>query len=251
MQRSEIFLAAVLAVLIISGTVYETMRGAGKTAEFIITRNARSPFAPNPTPQRPPVETVAGVPSETTELIIPKTYSNDPLMVFLNFATEAQLVALDGIGEKTAQDILRERARIGLFRTQDQVLAIDGIGPEKIKSIREQVLLTFRVEGSQVIKIVPTVRIPVRRPPLVPLDVAPPTPTRSPVLSMPVDLNRATLEDLMAVSGIGQQTAETILHARQVSGGFKNWREVEAVPGIGDKRLRQIQERFYLREKGR
>lgn len=50
----------------------------------------------------------------------------------------------------------------------------------------------------------------------------------------------------MAVPGIGEHLADTLLQARAQKGGFRSWEDVASVSGIGAKRLQKIQESFSL-----
>lgn len=58
--------------------------------------------------------------------------------------------------------------------------------------------------------------------------VAEPAPARA-----PLDLNRATAEELETLPGIGAAKAAAILAARDAQGGFSSLDELEAVRGIG------------------
>jgi len=49
----------------------------------------------------------------------------------------------------------------------------------------------------------------------------------------PLDLNRATAEQLEALPGIGEVKAAAILAVRDARGGFQSMEELEAVRGIG------------------
>ena len=49
----------------------------------------------------------------------------------------------------------------------------------------------------------------------------------------PLDLNRATAEQLQALPGIGEVKAAAILAVRDAQGGFSSIEELEAVRGIG------------------
>ncbi len=49
----------------------------------------------------------------------------------------------------------------------------------------------------------------------------------------PLDLNRATAEELEALPGIGAAKAAAIVAARDAQGGFTSLDELEAVRGIG------------------
>jgi competence ComEA-like helix-hairpin-helix protein len=60
----------------------------------------------------------------------------------------------------------------------------------------------------------------------------------------PVNLNTATAAELEQVPGIGPATAEKILQARKSYGKFKSVNDLEAIRGIGPKRLAKM--RKYL-----
>ena len=60
----------------------------------------------------------------------------------------------------------------------------------------------------------------------------------------PVNLNTANSEQLQEVPGIGPATADKILQARKSYGTFKSVDDLEAIKGIGPKRLDKM--RRYL-----
>jgi competence ComEA-like helix-hairpin-helix protein len=60
----------------------------------------------------------------------------------------------------------------------------------------------------------------------------------------PVNLNTATAAELQQVPGIGPSTAEKILQARKSYGSFKSVNDLEAIRGIGPKKLEKM--RKYL-----
>ena len=55
-----------------------------------------------------------------------------------------------------------------------------------------------------------------------------------------INLNTATIDQLMTLPGIGQKTAERILEYRTKSGGFKKIEELMNVKGIGEKSFLKI-----------
>ena len=55
-----------------------------------------------------------------------------------------------------------------------------------------------------------------------------------------INLNTATVDQLMTLPGIGQKTAERILEYRTKSGGFKKIEELMNVKGIGEKSFLKI-----------
>lgn len=60
-------------------------------------------------------------------------------------------------------------------------------------------------------------------------------------LGLPIDINRATEEDLLRVPGVGEKTAARILQLRQEKGRFDALADLTRIPGIKDKKLRQLE----------
>ncbi len=69
-----------------------------------------------------------------------------------------------------------------------------------------------------------------------------------PVLEGPLDLNRATLEELEMLPGIGEILAQRILEYREAHTGFRSIEELTEVSGIGRKKLDRIRDYIYLEE---
>jgi competence protein ComEA len=63
-------------------------------------------------------------------------------------------------------------------------------------------------------------------------------------LGIAIDINRASLEDLVLVPGIGGKTAERIVEDRRLNGTFRKLGELTRVKGIKEKRLEKL--RRYL-----
>jgi competence protein ComEA len=57
----------------------------------------------------------------------------------------------------------------------------------------------------------------------------------------PIRLNSATLEQLQEIPGVGPVTAQRIVDFREQNGPFRSVDELDAVSGIGPKRLEQLQ----------
>ncbi|MCL5267509.1 MAG: helix-hairpin-helix domain-containing protein [Bacteroidetes bacterium] len=59
-------------------------------------------------------------------------------------------------------------------------------------------------------------------------------------VTSPVDLNSASLSDLVTIPGIGNVTAQRILDYRSANGKFGSVQELRNVKGIGAKKLEQM-----------
>jgi competence protein ComEA len=62
-----------------------------------------------------------------------------------------------------------------------------------------------------------------------------PAPVAKASAAAPVNLNTATVAQLVTLPGIGKSTAERILEYRQKSGGFKKIEDLMNVRGVGEK----------------
>ncbi|MBO6206870.1 MAG: helix-hairpin-helix domain-containing protein [Lachnospiraceae bacterium] len=62
-----------------------------------------------------------------------------------------------------------------------------------------------------------------------------------------LDLNRASKEELMQLTGIGESKAEAILSYREEHGGFADAEELKQVSGIGDATFEKLQDDITVR----
>ncbi len=60
------------------------------------------------------------------------------------------------------------------------------------------------------------------------------------IYSIPIELNRATEEELVALPGIGESLAGRIIEYRRVKRGFSSLEELMEVKGIGSKKYERL-----------
>lgn len=63
-----------------------------------------------------------------------------------------------------------------------------------------------------------------------------------------VELNEATLDDLMGLPGIGETKAQAILDYRDAHGGFRYLEELTLVDGIGQSTFEKLEPYITLKE---
>ncbi|MFB3788036.1 MAG: ComEA family DNA-binding protein [bacterium] len=238
MQRGELALGAVLLAILLAGIAYENYRGADKTAELVITHSNQTPFDAGSTASSP---TTSSPSRPIASTVPPAADTSGALVRFLNQTSLEQLLEAPGIGPVLARRILDKRAALGSFTDIQQINEVSGIGQAKMNDLLDYAESLSR---KTIPMIRPTASAPGTSPPRLPLRLS----KASGASPRKIPLNQATREDLMKVSGVGEHLADALLQARSQSKGFKSWKEVDAVSGIGASRLKQLQEYFTLPE---
>jgi competence protein ComEA len=64
-----------------------------------------------------------------------------------------------------------------------------------------------------------------------------------------MDINKATVEDLVTVKGIGQKKAETIVSFITERGGLASMDDLTEVKGVGPKLLEELKKHFEVKER--
>jgi len=67
-----------------------------------------------------------------------------------------------------------------------------------------------------------------------------PSPPPRRAVTFPLDINKAPIEDLMELPGIGEKLAQRMVEYRKSQGGFRSVDELRKVRGIGEKRMAQL-----------
>jgi competence protein ComEA len=66
------------------------------------------------------------------------------------------------------------------------------------------------------------------------------------VFSIPLDLNRVSIEDLCLIPGIGESLAQKIITYRERRRGFRSVEELKNVNGIGEKKFHSFKTYFVI-----
>jgi len=134
-------------------------------------------------------------------------------------------------------DVVGAVARPGLYRLEEGTRIADAValagGTTRKANLTAVNLAAPLVDGSQI--VVPRRGAPA--PPPAAVDVG-----AAGAPAAPIHLNTATLEQLETIPGVGPVTAQRIVDFREQNGPFQSVDELDAVSGIGPKRLEQMRE---------
>jgi competence protein ComEA len=64
--------------------------------------------------------------------------------------------------------------------------------------------------------------------------------------NIPIDINKASLDDLIMIPGIGEKTAWQIIQLRDKCGGFKNIDDLMVIRGIKEKKITKLKGYFTI-----
>ncbi|MFQ5530261.1 MAG: helix-hairpin-helix domain-containing protein [Gemmatimonadota bacterium] len=135
----------------------------------------------------------------------------------INTADEPSLRRLPGIGPARAAAIRRDRGLRGSYTSADDLTRVPGIGRGIVDRLRSYIHVT------------------------------PGESPRSAHRSVGMlDLNRAQINELEQITGIGPALAARIAAARDRNGRFKELDDLVGIPGIGPKTMEILRDEAYV-----
>lgn len=141
----------------------------------------------------------------------------------LNAVDRAQLMQIPGIGPAIADAILDHRQRHGRIETFEELEDLPGVGPKSIEKIRGWLTIG---PGSPRMLLEPVEKLERK-------------PTARKHSDGMINLNRASVEELVRLPGIGPKLAAAIVSERGRQ-RFDRIEDLIRVPGIGPKTLEKL-----------
>lgn len=152
---------------------------------------------------------------ENAPAVVEKADSVLSFPLDLNSACEKDLELLPGIGPAKAASIIEFREKNGPFTSVQALIKVKGIGEATLENLRPLVKVESFAE--------------------------PDSKETGPQNGL-IDINTATLEELLAIPGVGPSRAGAIIQYRELKGPFLYESDLLAVPGIGPAYLDLIRE---------
>lgn len=183
------------------------------------------------------------------------------LKVDIRTASNLQLMELPGVGEKTALSIIKYRNKNG-FKSHRDLLKIKGIGEKKLQKIKPFLITfgntneyeivdnikdnsTIKTEKNEINKIEENSKsdeISNEKPESEKISSS----IKIPKSQIKIDLNSASLQELMSLPSIGEKTAKDIIEYRRVT-RFEKIEDIMKIKGIGEKKFEKIKNFIEIR----
>jgi competence protein ComEA len=130
----------------------------------------------------------------------------------INNADIENLMKLPGIGQVKAKAIIDYRENVGEFKSLKQLTEVKGIG---VKTL-DKILPYLETIGDSTEIIAPTDSGNLKE------------------VSEKININTASLSELISLPGIGEKKAQKIIEYREKISSFKNTEDIMKVKGIGE-----------------
>lgn len=240
-KRFGTFILVVFAIISASGIFIQFIPGQNENAatRYVYLSAVEGTF---PSPQ----ETTVSMPPSLQSVSFP---------IDINSAGLDELVQLPGIGQTLAQRILAYREEGNYFYRIEDIQNISGIGSALFEKIKTQIYVnsaalppqTTTSNAEPSIFTLPPIEITTTTTPKPETTTEKPatTPPQVHIISLPMDINSATAEDLMHIEGIGETLASRIVAYREATGGYYSTEELMNVKGIGKALYNKIEYFLY------
>jgi competence protein ComEA len=162
------------------------------------------------------------------------TNVNDSIYIFpmdINIAKIEHFISIDGIGEKTAQQIIEYRDKIGGYKSMEQLLEVNGIGEKTLEKLKQYFYVINNNTVSETMSYSDKQSVP--------------NITTTSVI-YPIDINFATYEELLTLKGIGEAKAKEIINYRTTKGYFYSIEDIMLVNGIGHNIYNNIKDKIKV-----
>lgn len=158
------------------------------------------------------------------------TDASSELLLDLNRATRAELLQVPGIGPALADRIVAYRLSHGHFREIDDLRRVPGIGAATLQRLRAYVFIQPPLQDAASVAKVPPADAPKR---------AAKSKKEHALAGQVININRAGLEELQKLPGIGAKLSQRIVDERGKR-PFASVNDLRRVSGIGPKTLAKI-----------
>ena len=155
-------------------------------------------------------------------------FLNSQNLINLNEATFKDLLSL-GISRVLAKRIIKYRKKVGEFKSVEDLLKVKGMTKEIFNKIKNRVFVPQRDEEEIYEELLEEAEQEVIGGEEIDAEIL------EDLRANPLDLNSATIRDLMQIPGVTHEIARNIIRWRAKHEGFEDVRELKKVPGITNK----------------
>lgn len=166
--------------------------------------------------------------TNTTDINQGAITTNSEIYLNINTATAEDLITLNGIGKELAQRIVDYRQEFGAFSCIEEIMNVKGIGEKLFSKIKKFIYVDEPLEKSTSKSTCP------------PSTTIVTTTTTTISTTFPLDINTASMEELMQLKGIGEVLAARIIDYRENVAPFGDESDIMQVSGIGESTYNNI-----------